>query len=85
MIDQEIKVVEAMEQYGGSFVQALAQCFYRADPVNFLKLRFAFNEYWDQYEKIAFPSQVPTETFKETFNGRGSNIPEGYGDDGYIK
>jgi hypothetical protein len=37
----------------GSFVQALAVCFHRADPINFLKLKHTFHEYWDQYEEMA--------------------------------
>lgn len=53
MTDKELYVVEAMAKYGGSFVKALAECFYRADPDNFIKLRAAFSEYWQQYEKIA--------------------------------
>ena len=50
MDEHELKVVTAMEQYGGSFVKALALCFYRADNNNFIKLKEAFPEYWKQYE-----------------------------------
>ena len=53
MTDEEIKVVETMEKYGGSFVQALAKCFWHADPINLEKLKSAFLEYWIQYEKMA--------------------------------
>lgn len=53
MTDEEIKVVEAMERYGGSFVKALAQCFWRADPINFEKLQATFIDYWLQYKKMA--------------------------------
>lgn len=49
MTENEMQVVEKMEQYGGSFVKALAQCFRTADHVNFVKLRLAFLEYWNQY------------------------------------
>lgn len=52
MSEQEIKVVETMEKYGGSFVKALAQCFYRADRNNINKLKEAFPEYWGQYEEM---------------------------------
>ena len=41
-----------MEKYGGSFVKALAQCFFRADSNNLLKLKTAFSDYWNQYEKM---------------------------------
>ena len=48
----EFKVLENMEKYGGSFVKALAQCFHRADRINFEKLKNAFPEYWEQYKKF---------------------------------
>lgn len=50
--EHEYKVVEMMERYGGSFVQALAVCFHRADIHNFIKLRTTFSNYWDEYEKM---------------------------------
>lgn len=53
MNNEQLKVVETMEKYGGSFVQALAQCFYRADPINFEKLLKTFPEYWNQYEEMS--------------------------------
>jgi len=53
MTDEEMTVVDTMKQYGGSFVKALAECFYHADPINFNKLKDAFSEYWSQYEKMA--------------------------------
>jgi len=54
MTDYEFKVVETMSKYGGSFVQALAECFRRADAQNFIKLQKAFQEYWDEYAEMAF-------------------------------
>lgn len=54
MTDFEFKVIEAMSKYGGSFVQALAECFCHADPTNFIKLQKAFQEYWDEYAEMAF-------------------------------
>lgn len=51
MNDQEYLVVQRMAKYGGSFVKALAECFRRADPVNFTKLKSTFYEYWRHYEK----------------------------------
>ena len=53
MTDQDMKVVETMEKYGGSFVQALAVCFRRADQFNLAKLKEAFPEYWKQYTEMA--------------------------------
>lgn len=45
------EMIEAMEQYGGSFVQALAQCLRRADPNNYQRLEIAFPEYFEEYRK----------------------------------
>jgi len=53
MNDEEMFIVEAMKKYGGGFVKALAECFFHADPENFIKLRATFSEYWEQYEKMA--------------------------------
>lgn len=53
MNDHDYEVVEAMRQYGGSFVKALAECFLRADTDNFWKLKIAFPEYWKQYQEMA--------------------------------
>ena len=53
MTEQEFLTLEAMENYGGSFVKALAVCFHKADPGNFKILKKAFPEYWKQYEEMA--------------------------------
>lgn len=42
-------MISRMQKYGGSFVQALAVCFVRADHINTLKLSEAFPEYVRQY------------------------------------
>lgn len=47
-----MNVVDAMAKYGGSFVKALAECFYRADRVNFTRLQEAFPNYWKEYEEM---------------------------------
>ena len=52
MNNHEIYVLEAMQRYGGSFIRALAECFYRADDNNFKKLKDTFSDYWEQYEKM---------------------------------
>ena len=51
------KVVDKMSVFGGSFVKALAECFTRADGFNFTKLKNAFPEYWDQYEKMVLEDE----------------------------
>jgi len=49
MNEHEYKVVNNMANFGGSFVKALAEAFRRADPINFVKLKNAFAEYWEEY------------------------------------
>ncbi len=50
MTDEELKVVDNMEKYGGSFVKALAICFRHADSINFKILKNAFPDYWKEYK-----------------------------------
>jgi hypothetical protein len=52
MNDEDLKVIEAMEQYGGSFVVALAGAARRADHVNLAKIKEAFVDYWKQYSDV---------------------------------
>lgn len=53
MNDADWKAVRCMEVYGGGFVGALAEAFYRADEINFSRLKAAFPDYWKQYEEMA--------------------------------
>jgi hypothetical protein len=46
-------VLEAMERFGGSFIQALAACYRRADDGNRGTLKTAFPTYWAQYAELA--------------------------------
>ena len=51
--NQKLAMVEAMHKYGGGFVQALAECFIRADAKNLERLIAAFPEIVDRYTVIA--------------------------------
>lgn len=42
--------IEAMEKYGGSFVKALAEAWYKADPNNKRLLENTFS-YFEEYKK----------------------------------
>ncbi len=53
MTEEEYKIVECMEKYGGSFVKSLAQCFRHADSDNFKKLVTTFSEYWENYKEMS--------------------------------
>lgn len=54
MNEEEFEIVETMEKYGGSFVQALSMCFKKADSNNFQKLKRAFPDYWNEYEEMYY-------------------------------
>ena len=45
------QVVGAMQKYGGSFVKALADCWWRADSINEKRLQEAFSDYFEQYQR----------------------------------
>lgn len=49
MEEEDLKVLGAMEKYGGSFVKALALLAYRADSTNLHKIKATWPEYWQQY------------------------------------
>ena len=52
MTYEETKIIENMEKYGGSFVKALAECFWHADSINFKILKDAFPGYWEEYKNF---------------------------------
>jgi hypothetical protein len=43
----------AMEKHGGSFVSCLGKALQHADMINRDKIRFAFQDYWEEYRLIA--------------------------------
>lgn len=46
-------IIAAMEQHGGSFVQALARAYRVADDDNRRRIREAFPEIWRRYETLS--------------------------------
>ena len=44
--------IHMMESIGGSFVKALAECYYRADSTNKIRLKTAFKDYFNHYEGL---------------------------------
>jgi len=62
MDEKQMRTVEAMETYGGSFVKALARCFRVADQTNFQRLFITFNIYWREYEEMAERSHKISKT-----------------------
>lgn len=53
MNESDMKTLEAMEKYGGSFVSHLATAARHADPVNLQKIKATFSEYWREYKEMA--------------------------------
>jgi uncharacterized protein YozE (UPF0346 family) len=49
----DFEIIEAMLAYGGSFVEALARCWQRADKDNQKRLKLAFPEIWEHYTELA--------------------------------
>ncbi len=54
------KILDKMEQMGGSFVKALSLAARHADPLNFQKIKDNFGEYWDEYK--GFVERAATNT-----------------------
>lgn len=50
MNEQDYKTVKAMERYGGSFAQALANCCKYADSNNLSKIKATWHGMWEMYE-----------------------------------
>ena len=50
MNERDSWTVDAMEKFGGSFVQQLALLARHADPVNLAKIKTTWKEYWTEYE-----------------------------------
>ena len=51
MTETEYKILDAMEQYGGSFVKQLALLARLADGPNYEKLKTTFRMYFKRYEE----------------------------------
>jgi len=45
-------ILEKMELMGGGFASALARAAYKADGINFSKIKNAFPEYWEEYSQF---------------------------------
>lgn len=61
MTHTDYQTINAMRWYGGSFVRALAETAFCADPANLERLKAAFPEYWAKYAAMAKPKAVKEE------------------------
>ncbi len=53
MSEADMKVIQAMMRFGGSFVSNLGKAAMAADANNLQRIKDAFPEYWQQYEDMA--------------------------------
>lgn len=60
--ERDAWTVDAMEKYGGSFVQALGELARRADAVNLEYIKTTWANLWDQYEKMGIEMENKEET-----------------------
>jgi hypothetical protein len=54
MTIQDLRIIEAMSKYGGSFAKAVANAAKFADDNNYNTLKRSFPELWEKYEKFVF-------------------------------
>ena len=57
MNDKDLLVVDTMEQYGGSFIIALANAARRADVHNLEKIKSTWRDRWDYYLELGIAIQ----------------------------
>lgn len=55
--EEMLRVANAMVKYGGSFVEDLGKALLQADEQNQQKIKTAFPEYWDRYNKVGGKSE----------------------------
>lgn len=53
MSAEDVKVIQAMIRFGGSFVKALGHAAFAADPENLQKIKDTWPEYWQRYTDMA--------------------------------
>lgn len=53
MSESDMKVIQAMIRFGGSFVSNLGKAALSADANNLQRIKDAFPEYWEQYTEMA--------------------------------
>lgn len=58
MNERDSWTVDAMENYGGSFVQALGHLARHADPENLDKIKDTWPSYWSSYETMGLEMQM---------------------------
>ena len=51
--EKDSHTIAAMQRWGGSFVQALAQAARRADAENLRRIKTTWPEYWRDYGAIS--------------------------------
>jgi hypothetical protein len=50
--EHDYLILDAMSQYGGSFVKQLSNLARVADATNFAKLKVTVANYWEEYDRF---------------------------------
>lgn len=49
---EDWQLIEAMEKYGGSFASSIAKACYHADGINYMRIRQAFPDLFEDAKKF---------------------------------
>ena len=49
---EDWKIIEAMEKYGGSFASSIAKACYHADGINYMRIKNAFPDLFEDAKKF---------------------------------
>lgn len=64
MTEHDTKILNAMLRYGGSFATNIAQAALNADSINFTRVKAAFPDLWDHYERFVDIRATTNKTHK---------------------
>lgn len=53
MKPEDVKTIQAMIRFGGSFVKALGHAAFAADAENLQKIKDTWPEYWQRYTEMS--------------------------------
>jgi len=54
---KDYKIIQAMQQYGGSFARSIGNALMYADEVNYIKLTNTFADLMEEYKKFIKPEE----------------------------
>jgi len=54
---KDYKIIQAMQQYGGSFTKSIGKALMYADEFNYIKLSSTFADLMEEYKKFIKPEE----------------------------